>query len=157
MFRTEDNYNLYFDGTISAENESNFKKLLAEYELAPEFANLLTRQHNFRIYNSYNEHKTLLWVLYEILGQFAITLFFAEADHPHGCEYQSRVDFFIDAGGKFHYELKNSIFMYEDYEVSTECKERIEQGSVGFDTDCSIKDAIQGMDVKTFVKRITAQ
>jgi hypothetical protein len=157
MFRTDDNYNLYFDGVVSKDSEANFNKLIEEYQLDAELAALLKRQHNFRIYNSYEEHKMFLWSLYRALGPFAITIFFAEDDHPRGCEYQARVDFYIDGTGNFDYELKNSLFRYEEYELTEECKERIEQKLVGFEEDCRIKGSIGEMNPEAFVKSITAE
>ena len=78
MFRTDDNYNLYYDGVVSKEQEKNFKALLVQHQIATEFATLLKRDYNFRISNSYGEHKKLIWVLYKTLGLFAISALFAE-------------------------------------------------------------------------------
>jgi hypothetical protein len=157
MFKTDDNYNLYFDGALSQDHKKNLEKLIHEYQLDPKFINLLKRQYNFRIYNSYNLHKILLWVLYEALGPYAITIFFAEIEHPAGCEYQSRVDFYLDLNGNFDYELKNSLFLYAEHDSSDECKERIDQKLIGFDKDCRVRGNISASDLETFVKSLSAE
>lgn len=157
MSRTDDNYNLYFDGLVSEEQENNFKKLTDNHNLASELAGLLKIHHNFRTTNTYDQHKTLLWVLYKTLGPFAITIYFAEEDHPSGCEFQAKVDFYIDAAGNFDYERKNNLFVYEDYKLSDECEERKEQKLVGFEKDCRTKGNIKDMDSESFTKSITAE
>ena len=155
MFKTDDNYNLYFDGVISSDQEDSFKKLLEDHQLDLEITNLLKIHHNLRINNSYKLHKIVLWVLYEALGPYAISIFFAEIEHPPGCEYQSRVDFYVDVSGNFDYELRNGLFLYDDHESSDECIERIAQKSAGFDKDCRIRGNIKGMDLETFIKSIS--
>ena len=156
MFKTEDNYNLYFDGMIAQVHEASFKKLIEEHQLDPEILNLLKRHYNFTISDSYNLHQILLWALYRILGSYAITIMFAEVEHPYGCEYQSRVDFYVEANGSFDYELKNSIFLYADSAQSEECKKRIEERSIGFDKDCRVQGNIGAMDLKSFVNSMTS-
>ena len=157
MFKTNDNYNLYFDGVISLDQEASFKKLIDKHQLDVELTNLLKMHHNFTINNSYKLHKSLLWILYDTLGEYAITVFFAEAEHPLGCEYQSKVDFYVDARGNFDYESKNNLFLYDDHESSDECIARIAQKSVGFDKDCRVKGNIKGMDIEAFVESVTAK
>jgi hypothetical protein len=126
MFRTDDNYNLYYDGAISEDQETAFQTLIAEHQLSPEFTELLKRHYNFRIKNSYDDHKKLLWIFYKVFGSFAITIFSAEEEHPHGCEY------------------------------SDECNERIEKGSAGFEKDCKVRGKIGEMQLEPFVKSLTA-
>lgn len=155
MFKTEDNYNLYFDGRVSQNHEANFKKLIQQNQLDPELINLPKQQHNLRIYDSYKLHKVLLWILYEVLGPYAITIFFAEVEHPRGCEYQCRVDFYLGVNRRYDYELKNTLFLYEDHGLSDEYKRRVEKKSFGFDRDCRHKGEISGMDLETFVKTLT--
>jgi hypothetical protein len=155
MFKTDDNYNLYYDGVISQDQEAKFRKLIQDYQLQPNLVDLVKRHHNLRVSNSFDSHRILLWSLYEVLKSYAITIFFAEVEHPSGCEYQSRVDFFVDIGARFDYELKNSLYIYGDYDPSDECKERIKQKSIGFDQDCRVKGNIDGMDSDTFVNSIT--
>ena len=155
MFRTDDNYNLYYDDVISQEQERDFKSLIGQHQIAIEFAVLLKRDYNFKIYNSYGEHKKLIWILYRTLGPFAITALFAEEAHPPGCEYEVRVDFYVEANGNFEYELKNNLFLYEDYGSSEECKERIARKSIGFDKNCRIRGNMEEMDLNDFVKKIT--
>jgi len=133
MLRTDDNYNLYYDGIVSREQETNFKTLIMRHQITTEFETLLKRDYNFRIPNTYGEHKKLIWILYKTLGLFAISALFAEEAHPPGCEYEARVDFYIEANGNFEYELKNKLFLYEDYGSSDECKDRIARKSIGFD------------------------
>jgi len=156
MFKTDDNYNFYFDGLVSEDQEIKFKKLIDKHKLAPEFINLLKIDFNFRVSNTYDVHKTLIWVLYKILGPFAVTIFFAEDDHPPGCEYQAKVDFYVDASGNFDYELKNHLFIYEDFRLSAECEERKAQKSVGFEKDSRIRGNIREMELGTFIKSVTA-
>ena len=155
MFRTEDNYNLYFDGVISQNNRAIMAKLIQQHQLDMEVIKLVDRHHNFRIHDSYSSHRILIWILYEALGVYAITIFFAELEHPPGCEYQSRVDFYVAGNGSFDYELKNSIFLYTDSAQSEECKQRIEERSIGFDKDCRVKGNIEAMDLESFVNSIT--
>jgi len=157
MFRTDDNYNLYYDGVVSREQETNFKTLIMQHQIAAEFATLLKRDYNFKISNTYGEHKKLIWILYQTLGLFAISALFAEEAHPPGCEYEARVDFYIEANGNFEYELKNKLFLYEDYRSSDECKDRISRKSIGFDKNCRIRGNMGEMDVSDFVKKITAK
>ena len=157
MFRTDDNYNLYYDGVISAEQETKYGTLIVQHKIAAEFAGLLKRDYNFTISDTYGEHKELIWILYEILGPFAISALFAEKDHPPGCEYEARVDFYIEANGNFEYELKNNLFLYEDYGSSDECKDRIARKSIGFDKNCIIRGNMGEMDLPDFVKKITAR
>jgi hypothetical protein len=154
MLKTEDNYNLYFDGVISQNNREIFAKLIIKHQLDTELINLVERQHNFRIYSSYNSHGIVLWILYKVLGEYAITIFFAELDHPFGCEYQSRVDFYVAGNGNFDYELKNSLFIYAEFDLSDKCKERIEQESIGFGKDCTVRDNMRRMDLEAFEKSI---
>ena len=154
MFKTEDNYNLYFDGVVSQDHIAVLEELVRKHELQPEFINLVKRDHNFRIHHSYNRHRSLLWVLYKTLGPYAITIFFAELEHPRGCEYQSRVDFYVEVNGRFEYELKNSLFLYADYDGSEECQGRIEERSMGFDEDRIVRGNIQEMDLETFEKSV---
>ncbi|UCF01341.1 MAG: hypothetical protein JSV14_13325 [Deltaproteobacteria bacterium] len=156
MFRTDDNYNLYYDGAISRDQETAFQTLIAEHQLSPEFTELLKRHYNFSIKNSYHDHKKLLWIFYKVFGSFAITIFSAEEEHPHGCEYQSRVDYFIDENGNYEYEMKNSLFKYDNYEMSDECKERIEKGSAGYEKDCKVRGYIEEMQLEPFVKSLAA-
>jgi hypothetical protein len=91
------------------------------------------------------------------LGPFAITIFFAENDHPPGCEYRAKVDFYVDATGNFDYELKNHLFIYEDFRLSEKCEERKAQESIGFEKDRRIKGNIREMELETFIKSITAE
>ena len=157
MFRTEDNYNLYFDGVISQNNRAIMAKLIQQHQLDMEVIKLVDRHHNFRIHDSYSSHRILLWILYEALGVYAITIFFAELEHPPGCEYQSRVDFYVAGNGSFDYELKNSLFTYAERDLSDECKERIEQESIGFDKDCRVRGNMRRMDLETFEKSISSK
>lgn len=157
MFRTDDNYNLYYDGAISGDQETAFQTLIAENQLSPEVTELLQRHYNFRIKNAYEDHRKLLWVLYKTLGPFAVTILFAEEEHPHGCEYQARVDFYVDASGSFDYELKNNLFLYETKNLSDECEERLAQKSIGFEADRRIKGNLMGMDLETFLERTTTE
>ena len=64
MFKTDDNYNLYFDGSLPEDEEIKFKKLLDDHKLAPEFINLLKIDFNFRLSNTYDVDNKLIWVLY---------------------------------------------------------------------------------------------
>lgn len=157
MFSTADNYNLYYDDMVSPEQEANFKDLLAQHHIRTEFAALLKQEYNFNITNTYGEHKKLISILYHTLGSFAISALFAEKVHPPGCEYEARVDFYVEANGNFEYELKNNLFLYEDYGSSDECKERIARKSIGFDKNCRIRGNMGGMDLTDFVKKITSQ
>ena len=157
MFKTEDNYNLYYDGRVSEDQATSFKKLIEKHELSSEMTALLEKHFNFRTYNTYNDHRKLLWVLYKTLGSFAITILFAEEDHPHGCEYQARVDFIVDAGGNFDYEFKNDLFLYETQAPSDQCEERIAQKTMGFDQDCRIKGSLADMDLEEFLWKITRE
>ncbi|UCG21490.1 MAG: hypothetical protein JSU80_02560 [Deltaproteobacteria bacterium] len=157
MFRTDDNYNLYYDGLISDEQETNFKTLIVQHQIPTEFAALLKRDYNFKISNTYDEHRKLIWILYKILGLFAISALFAEEAHPPGCEYEAKVDFYIEANGNFEYELKNNLFLYEDYGSSDECKDRIARKSIGFDKNYRIRGNMGEMDLDDFVKKITAK
>jgi hypothetical protein len=156
MFKTDDNYNLYYDGRISEEQETNFQTLIMQHQISTEFADLLKKDYNFKISNSYDEHKKLIWILYKTLGLFAISALFAEEAHPPGCEYEAKVDFYIEANGNFEYELKNNLFLYEDYGSSDECKDRIAQKSIGFDKNCRIRGNIGEMDLNDFLRKITA-
>jgi hypothetical protein len=157
MFRTDDNYNLYYDGLISEEQEKNLTSLIMQHQISPEFAALLKRDYNFKIFNTYGEHKKVIWILYKTLGVFALSALFAEEVHPTGCEYEARVDFFIEASGNFEYELKNNLFLYDDYVSSEECKERIAHKSIGFDKNRRIKGNMGDMDIDDFVKKITTE
>jgi hypothetical protein len=157
MFRTADNYNLYYDGLVSEEQETNLKSLIMQHQISTEFAALLKRDYNFKILNTYGEHQKLVWILYKILGVFALSALFAEEPHPTGCEYEARVDFYIEASGNFEYELKNNLFLYDDYGSSDECIERIALKSIGFDENCRIRGNMGEMDVSDFVKKITAK
>ena len=154
MFDTEDNYNLYYDGVISGDQEEEFEQLIKKYQLQPDFINLIKQHHNFVIHNSFNMHRILLWGLYQVLRSYAITIFFAETEHPHGCEYQSKIDFFVGTNGRFDYELKNSLYIHGDNNPSDECEERIEQESIGFDKDCRVRSDIRAMDLNVFVDSI---
>jgi hypothetical protein len=157
MFRTDDNYNLYFDGVVSQEQETNFKTLIMQHQIANEFAALLKKDYNFNISNTYGDHRKLIWILYQTLGPFAISAIFAEKVHPPGCEYEARVDFYVEGNGSFEYELKNNLFLYDDYGSSDECKERITRNSIGFDKNCRIRGNIKRMDLTDFVKKITGE
>ena len=157
MFRTDDNYNLYYDGVISKEEETTFQTLIMQNQIATEFEVLLKTDYNFKISNTYGDHKKLLWILYKTLGSFAISALFAEEAHPPGCEYEARVDFYIEANGNFEYELKNNLFLYDNYESSDECKERIAGKSIGFDKNCRIRGNIKAMDLTDFIAKITPQ
>ena len=157
MLRTDDNYNLYYDGAVSPEQETNFKALIRQHQVATEFAVLLQRDYNFNISNTYGEHGKLLWILYQTLGPFAISAIFAEEVHPPGCEYEARVDFYVEANGNFEYELRNNLFLYDDYGSSDECQERIARNSIGFDKNCRIRGNMRGMELTDFVKKITVE
>ena len=157
MFRTDDNYNLYYDERVSEDHYTSLKELIGEYQLSSEFPALLGNHFNFTIHNTYNDHRKLLWVLYNVLGPFALTILFAEEEHPHGCEYQARVDFYVDASGSFDYELKNSLFLYETKNLSEECDERLTQKSIGFEIDRRIKGNLGGMDLETFLEKTTTE
>jgi hypothetical protein len=156
MFKTDDNYNLYYDGTISGDQETAFQTLIEEHQLSAEFAELLKRDFNFRIKNSYDDHKKLLWIFYKVFGSFAITIFFAEEEHPHVCEYQAKVDYFVDENGNYEYEIKNSLFRYDNYEMSDECNERIEKGSTGFEKDCKVRGNMGEVQLEPFIRNLTA-
>jgi hypothetical protein len=156
MFRTDDNYNLYYDETISGDQETAFQKLIEEHQLSPEFTELLKRDYNFQIKNSYDDHKKLLWIFYTVFGSFAVTIFFAEEEHPPGCEYQARVDYFVDESGNYEYEMKNHLFQYGTYGISDECNERIEKGTIGFENDCKVKGSMREMQLESFLKSLAA-
>lgn len=156
MFRTDDNYNLYYDGTVSGDQETEFRKLVGEYQLPPEFTALLKRDYNFQINNSYDDHKKLLWIFHKVFGSFAITIFFAEEEHPPGCEYQARVDFFVDERGNYEYERKNHLFRYDNYGMSDECNDRVEKGSTGFEKDCKIRGILGKMQLEPFIRSLSA-
>ena len=157
MFSTDDNYNLYYDGVVSKEQEASFKTLVMQHQIATEFAVLLKKDYNFNISNTYDEHKRLIWILYRTLGPFGLSAIFAEKVHPPGCEYEARVDFYVEAKGNFEYELKNSLFLYDDYGSSDECQERIARKSIGFDKNCRIRGNMGGMDLTDFVRKIAAK
>ena len=157
MHRTDDNYNLYFDGELSKDHQESFEKLIDQHDMDSEFLNLLGRNHNFAMKNTYNQHKKLLWTLYKSIRSFAVTIFFAEYDHPYGCEYQAKVDFYLDEIGRFEYELKNNLFFYDGQKLSDECKERREQRAPGFEADYVRKGNIREMDLEAFVASVTAQ
>ena len=157
MLKTDDNYNLYYDERVSEDYYTDLKELIEKHQLASEFLALLGNHFNFRIHNTYNDHKKLLWLLYKTLGPFAITILFAEENHPHGCEYQARVDFFVDGSGSFDYELKNSLFLYETKKLSDECEERLAQGSIGFQPDRRINGNLVGMTLETFLEATTTE
>ena len=156
MFRTDDNYNLYYDGTASRDQETAFQELIEEHQLSGEFTELLKRDFNFKINNSYDDHKKFLWIFYKVFGSFAITIFFAEEEHPHGCEYQARVDYFVDESENYEYEMKNHLFRYDSYGMSDECKERIEKGSTGFEKDCKVRGNMGQMQLEPFIRSLTA-
>jgi hypothetical protein len=156
MFKTDDNYNLYYDGTVSGDQETELQTLIKEHQLSLEFMELLKRDYNFQVKNSYDDHKKLLWIFYKVFGPFAITIFFTEEEHPHGCEYQARVDYFVDERGNYEYEMKNYLFLYDDYGMSNECNERIEKGSTGFEKDCKVKGNMGEMQLEPFKKSLTA-
>jgi hypothetical protein len=139
MFRADDDYNLSYDGLISEEQETNFQSLIMEHQMSTGFEAFLKTDYNSTIHNTYDEHKKLIWILYESLGIFALSALFAEEAHPTGCEYEARVDFYIEASAHFEYELKNNLFLYEDYGSSHECIERIALKSIGFDENCRIR------------------
>jgi hypothetical protein len=157
MFSTDDNYNLYYDGVVSKEQEASFKTLVMQHQIATEFAVLLKKDYNFNISNTYDEHKRLIWILYRTLGPFGLSAIFAEKVHPPGCEYEARVDFYVEAKGNFEYELKNKLFLYDDYGSSDECQERIARESIGFDKNCRIRGNMGGMDLTDFVRKIAAK
>ena len=157
MFRTDDNYNLYYDGVISKEEETTFQTLIMQNQIATEFEVLLKTDYNFKISNTYGDHKKLLWILYKTLGSFAISALFAEEAHPPGCEYEARVDFYIEANGSFEYELRNNLFLYEDYGSSEECRDRIARKSIGFDKNCRIRGNMGEMALNDFIAKITAE
>jgi len=157
MFSTDDNYNLYYDGVVSKEQEASFKTLVMQHQIATEFAVLLKKDYNFNISNTYDEHKRLIWILYRTLGPFGLSAIFAEKVHPPGCEYEARVDFYVEAKGNFEYELKNKLFLYDDYGSSDECQERIARKSIGFDKNCRIRGNMGGMDLTDFVRKIAAK
>lgn len=75
MFRTDANYNLYYDGVVSEDLENNFRALLNEYQLSGEFLGLLETHHNFRLYNFYSEYHRLIRIPCKILGTFTIIIF----------------------------------------------------------------------------------
>lgn len=60
MFRTDDNYNLYYDGVVFENQENNLRALINEYELSGEFSSLLKTHHNFRLYSLYSEYQRLI-------------------------------------------------------------------------------------------------
>ena len=60
MFRTDDNYNLYYDGVMFEDQENNLRALINEYELSGEFSSLLKIYHNFRLYSLYSEYQRLI-------------------------------------------------------------------------------------------------
>ena len=157
MFRTDDNYNPYYDGLISKEQESNLKNLIMQHQISTEFATLLKRDYNFKIFNKCGEHKKLIRILYKILGVFALSALFAEELSPTGCEYEARVNFYIEESGNFAYELKNNLFLYDDYGSSEKCNERIALKSIGFDKNCKIRGNMGDMDINDFVKKITTK
>ena len=157
MFRTDDNCSLYYDGAVSPEQETNLKSLIGQHQIATQFAVLLKRDYNFKISNTYGEHQKLIWILYQTLGPYAISAIFAEEVHPPGCEYEARVDFYVEAKGNSENELKNNLFLYDDYGSSDECKERIARNSIGFDKNCRIRGNMRGMELTDFVKKITAE
>lgn len=157
MHRTDDNYNLYFDGELSKHHQETFKNLIDRNKIAGEFVGLLKREYNCALKNSYNEHKILLWILYKSINSFAITIFFAEDDHPYGCEYQAKVDFCLDESGQFEYELKNHLVLHYGQDFSDACKERIEQKTVGFEADCVRQGNIREMDLEAFIASLTVQ
>ena len=157
MLRTDDNYNLYYEGVISTEQETDFKTLIMQHHLATEFAVLLKKNYNLMISDTYGEHRKLIWVLYQILGHFVLSALFAEKVHPPGCEYEARIGFSVEANGNFAYELKNKLFLYDTYQFLEECKKRIARKSIGFDKNCRITSNIKKMDVLDFVAKITPE
>ena len=157
MFKTDDNYNLYYDDKVSEGHYASLKDLIQEHQLSPELLGLLGSHFNFRIHDTYIDHRKFLWALYKTLGPYAVTILFAEEEHPHGCEYQARVDFFVDVSGSFDYELKNSIFTYETNDLSDECEDRLAQKSIGFEVDRRIKGNLLDKDLETFLEETTTQ
>lgn len=157
MFRTDDNYNLYYDERVSQDLYTDLKKLIEEHQLTSEFLALLGNHFNFSMHNTYSDHRKFLWVLYQTLGPFAITILFAEENHPHGCEYQARVDFLVDGSGSFDYELKNSLFLYETRKLSDACEERIARGSIGFEPDLKMKGNLATIDLEAFLATTTTK
>ncbi|UCG14704.1 MAG: hypothetical protein JSU72_09765 [Deltaproteobacteria bacterium] len=155
MYRTLDSYNLYYDGIIEKTQQNTFGKLIKKHNMNSRFEALLGQHYNYTMASSYGEYKSLLWILWQTLATFAITIFFSEDDHPPGCEYQTKVDFFIDEVGNFEYEVKNNLLIHEDEIMSKTCKERIERKSVAFDKDYKVKRNIEELTLESFIKIIT--
>lgn len=77
--------------------------------------------------------------------------------HTESLTYEAKVDFVVEASGNFEYELKNNLFLYEDYGSSQECKKRILLKAIGFDKNCRIRGNMGDMDINDFVKKITSE
>ena len=155
MDKTNDSYNLYFDGRVEADHEARFAEQLEEHNLDTTLVGVLRHHYNFTTTNSYNEHRILLWALWQTLESYAVTIFFTEDPHPAGCEYQAKVDFIVHEGGAFEYELKTSLWIHEDEPMLDECRERIEKKQAGFETDKKVRGNITQLTLESFVETVT--
>ena len=155
MDKTKDSYNLYFDGVITEEHEAKYHEQIEKHNLDTRLLGVLKQHYNFTTTNSYNEHKTLLWILWVTLKGYAVTIFFSEDAHPAGCEFQAKVDFFVDRSGSFEYELKNNLWIHEDEPMLDECKERVEKKLVGFGKNKKITGKIAQLTLESFIDAIT--
>jgi hypothetical protein len=155
MDKTNDSYNFYYDGTIKEDQEARLAELLEEHNLGTVLLGAIRQHYNFTTTNSYNEHKILLWVLWQALASYAVTVFFVEDDHPAGCEYQAKVDFVVHENGAFEYDLKNSLWIHEDEPMLDECKQRIEKKQVGFENDRKVRGNITQLTLESFIEAVT--
>ena len=155
MDKTNDSYNLYFDGRIEEDHEARIAEQLEEHNLDTTLVGVIKQHYNFTTTNSYKEHRILLWLLWQTLESYAVTIFFAEDPHPAGCEYQTKVDFIVHEGGAFEYELKASLWIHEDEPMLDECRERIEKKQPGFETDKKVRGNITQLTLESFIETIT--
>jgi hypothetical protein len=154
MIRTEDSYNLYYDGEVEETQKVMYRQLIEEYQLSSDFFGLLGQEYHFTMRDSYNQHGPLIWLLSKALKTFAISIFFAEIEHPQGCRYQTKVDFMLEEQGHFVYERKNGLLMIDDDKISEECMKRMNLKSVALEDDHKVTSNRVGLSYESFVDMI---
>lgn len=158
MYRTNDDYNLSFDGEV-LDLESKYRMIeehdLSYYYKFDSVKNLILFQ-NMEVFSTYKEYKKFIFLLYKIIGPLDLEISFYPEEYAEGYTESTEVEFVVDSDGNASFDLTNEVEPDEDLdEDSEEYKNfQIAQGRRMFEGDKSLKFSITDMTLESFLETI---
>lgn len=161
MYRTNDDYNLTFQGNTPDidKHYGEFEENNISYDYKLEKIKSLVSDGSVELSSTYNEYKTFLFIMYKIIGPLDIEIsFYPEDEEEEGYTESTEVKFVVDAQGNASFDLKNEIELDDDIDEDSEEYanfERAKEMARGmFEDDKSVKFSISDMNLENFLETI---